>query len=417
MLYSHGYVNPGEPNPAMTTLFDPVVGEELLNRGYALAGSAYKTTGWAVEDAFIDQIALVDHFNKSVGQAKRVIAWGHSMGGLITAGLVQKYPDRFAGALPICGAIGGSVGLLNQLLDGGFAFKTLLAPLSPLQVARITNPGANLDAAKQVFIEALNTPQGRARLSLVAALAGTPSWKDADTAKPDAKDFETRFQNEIGWLQEFTLFFTLGFSRAEIEQRAGGNPSTNVGVDYAKQLKLSSERDLAEVLYKQAGLDLDKDLAALNTAPRIGADTKAVDYMSKNIIFNGEIKVPVLTMHTEGDGFVPVASEQSYRDAVHQAGNGKYLREIYTHRAGHCTFTPAETLTAIQTLVNRIDYGKWHDSTKANKLNQKAVALGPKFSTINDNSGNDVVIAPAFRNFKPSKYMRPFTAVKVIKSN
>src|ERR1700694_5585305 len=47
VLYSHGYVPPGEPNPAKDA-GDPITGQFLLMHGFALAGSAYKSTGWAV---------------------------------------------------------------------------------------------------------------------------------------------------------------------------------------------------------------------------------------------------------------------------------------------------------------------------------------------------------------------------------
>src|SRR6266851_8513633 len=67
VLYSHGYVVPGQPNPARD-VGDPLTGQYLLNQGYALAGSAYKSTGWAVHDALQDQIALLDFFDKTYGK-------------------------------------------------------------------------------------------------------------------------------------------------------------------------------------------------------------------------------------------------------------------------------------------------------------------------------------------------------------
>src|SRR2546422_8556343 len=112
LLFSHGYVGPGEPNPA-TDVGDPLPRFYLLTHGYALAGSSYATTGWAVHEALSDQIAVLDTFNSLVGQPSRTIAWGNSMGGLISARLVQNYPGRFSGALPMCGILAGSVGFWN----------------------------------------------------------------------------------------------------------------------------------------------------------------------------------------------------------------------------------------------------------------------------------------------------------------
>src|SRR5258708_5583913 len=137
-LYSHGYVVPGNPNPAMD-VGDLATGAFMLANGYALAGSSYATTGWAIHEALPDQIAVLDQFNALVGTPKRTIAWGHSLGGIITAGLIQRYPDRFDAALPMCGVLSGGVATWNTALDGAFAFKTLLAANTPLQVVNIQN--------------------------------------------------------------------------------------------------------------------------------------------------------------------------------------------------------------------------------------------------------------------------------------
>jgi pimeloyl-ACP methyl ester carboxylesterase len=175
VLYSHGYVVPGSPNSA-TDVGDPVTGGFLLSNGYALAGSSYATTGWALQQAFPDQIAVLDQFRLLVGKAKRTIAWGHSLGGMITAGLVQKFPHRFDAALPMCGVLSGGVATWNTALDAEFAFQTLLASGSGLQLVNITDPATNLAIAEGALAAAQATPQGRARLALVAALGDIPGW-------------------------------------------------------------------------------------------------------------------------------------------------------------------------------------------------------------------------------------------------
>ncbi|TMD79582.1 MAG: hypothetical protein E6I77_03375 [Chloroflexi bacterium] len=121
-LYSHGYVAPGSTNPASASP-DPVTGQWLLAGGYALAASSYSSTGWAIEQALRDQIALLDYFDKHVGKPNRVIAVGVSLGGIITAGLIQAYPDRFAGAMPLCGVLAGGVAAWNTGLDSAYAFS------------------------------------------------------------------------------------------------------------------------------------------------------------------------------------------------------------------------------------------------------------------------------------------------------
>src|SRR5579864_9444805 len=79
LLYSHGYVIPGSPNPAQD-VGDPATGAFLLANGFALAGSSYAHTGWAIQEALPDQIAVLDIFVTMVGTPTRTIAWGHSLG-------------------------------------------------------------------------------------------------------------------------------------------------------------------------------------------------------------------------------------------------------------------------------------------------------------------------------------------------
>src|SRR5260370_8095738 len=61
VLYSHGYTF-GPDNPA-EDVGDPTTGAWLLANGYALAGSSYSTTGWALQQAFPYQPQLLNLFN------------------------------------------------------------------------------------------------------------------------------------------------------------------------------------------------------------------------------------------------------------------------------------------------------------------------------------------------------------------
>lgn len=406
-LYSHGYVVPGSPNPAMD-VGDPVTGAFMLASGYALAGSSYATTGWAIQQALPDQIAVLDVFNAQVGKPKRTIAWGHSLGGIITAGLIQQFPQRFDAALPMCGVLSGGVATWNTGLDGAFALKTLLAGSnSPLELVDITNPGnflsGNLGLAEQILAAAQATPQGRARIALGAALSDVPGWFDPASPEPSPTDFATQEANQFEWDQQVDFPFIFAF-RAELEFRAGGNFSWNTGVDYHKQLERSVDRKEVEALYQAAGLDLNADLDALNDAGRISANPSSVRYLEQNIVFNGDINFPVLSMHTTGDGLVVVENEDAYKDVVDKAGNGHLLRQIFVHRAGHCTFTPAETVTAAQNLIERLDSGKW-PNLDDESLNAEAAPLTTMFSPVAGPT------PAAFVDFHPAEYLREFDAL------
>ncbi|HEX7958843.1 MAG TPA: prolyl oligopeptidase family serine peptidase [Terriglobales bacterium] len=405
-LYSHGYVVPGSPNPAQD-VGDPATRAFLLANGYALAGSSYATTGWAIHEALPDQIAVLDQFATSFGHPQRTIAWGHSLGGMVTAGLIQRYPDRFDAALPMCGVLSGGVATWNTGLDGAFAFKTLVAPNSPLQVVHITDPRGNLVLAEQLLAAAQQTPQGRARIALGAALADVPGWFTPLSLEPAAADTTGEETNQFLWDSQVDFPFGFAF-RAELEARAGGNVSWNTQVNYRKQLALSADRGEVVALYQAAGLDLDADLQTLNDTPRIEADTDAVEYLKQNIVYDGEIRVPVLTMHTTGDGLVEFENESAYRDVVDEAGHQRLLRQIFVHRAGHCAFTPAETLTAVQNLITRLDTGKWPNLDDEG-LNAEAASLG---SALNIFAVQNQVVptSPAFVDVHPKQFLRPFDA-------
>lgn len=73
LLYSHGYVVRGEPNPARD-VGDPGTRAFLLANGFALAGSSYAHTGWAIQEALPDQVAVLDTFAANFGPPTRTIA-------------------------------------------------------------------------------------------------------------------------------------------------------------------------------------------------------------------------------------------------------------------------------------------------------------------------------------------------------
>jgi pimeloyl-ACP methyl ester carboxylesterase len=406
-LYSHGYVVPGAANPALD-VGDPITRFFMLSSGYALAGSSYATTGWALQDGIPDQFAVLDLFKRSVDSPKRTIAWGHSLGGIITAGLIQEHPERFDAALPMCGVLSGGVATWNTALDSQFAFKTLVAPGTGLQIVNIADPAANLQLAEGLLAAAQQSPAGRARIALGAALADTPGWFTPLSLEPAASDFAAQEQNQFLWDQQIDFPFVFAF-RAELEARAQGNVSFNTGVDYRHQLERSIDRDEVRALYQQAGLDLDADLQTLNDAARIKADREALKYLENNIIFDGRIRFPVLTLHTKGDGLVVPENESAYKKVVDELGNDRFLRQTYISRAGHCAFTPAETITAVQTLITRLDTGSW-PAIDAADLNKEAAALGPNFNVFGV-SNIVVPVPPAFIDFTPSPYLRTFDAV------
>ena len=255
--------------------------------------------------------------------------------------------------------------------------------------------------AQAILEHAQQTPQGRARIALITALADIPGWYDPFTPEPASTDFTTQQENQFQWERDFYLVqFEI---RADQEMIVGGNPSWNTGVNYRKQLERSIDLREVRALYQQAGLSLNADLNALAIVPHIKADPQAVDHLSHFIIFNGNLEMPVLTLHTTGDGLVVPQSESAYASVVRWAGNSSLLRELFTHRAYHCAFTSAEMLTAFHTLIQRVDTGTWGDSTDPVLLNQQAMAMGPALNTLVGEH-----LPPAFSAFTPTRFLRPF---------
>jgi hypothetical protein len=407
-LYSHGYVAPGARNRADYAQ-DRMTASWLLGHGFALAGSSYATTGWAVQQALPDQIATKKAFSADFGAPRRTIAWGASVGGMVTAGLIQDFPDQFSAALPLCGVLAGGEASWDLGVDATFAFQKLLDPFA--QVVNITDPAANRASAEGAAVAAQRTPQGQARLALVSALGDVPGWFTPLSADPPASDFAAQEVNQFLW--QTTADIPFGFDyRADLEARAGGNPSSTVGVNFARQLRLSP--DFAEVvaLYQAARLNLRADLATLQHATPITASPRAAGYLARNVSFDGQIQVPVLSMHTTGDGLITVENEQAYRAVVDRDGNGGFLRQTFVDRAGHCAFTPAETVADIQVLLNRLRTGHWDNAAlQPAALNASATALGASFNIFAANvngKARAIPAAPAFQGFSPAPYPRPF---------
>ncbi|GAB2713400.1 alpha/beta hydrolase family protein [Streptomyces bullii] len=394
LLYSHGYTPAGSPNPAQNT---PSSGarEALLAEGYALIGSSYATTGWAVTEAVPDQLATLETFTQRFGAARRTLAWGTSYGGFVTTVLAERHAGRFDGSLSLCGLVQGGVANWNSTLDPVFALKTLLAPDSGVRLTGFTDQAEAADAADTLTTRvdaAQRTPEGRARIALAAALHGIPGHNDASQPEPGPTDWDTRQANQYAALKGLLQFPAFRW-RQEAESRAGGNPSWNTGVDHPALLARSPLHKEVTELYKKAGLSLRADLAALDRAPRVTADPGAVRWMRRTSVLTGRLSDPQLTVHTTGDALIPVQAQSAYRRAAAAAGSGPLLSQAYVDAPGHCTFTTGETLAALHTLEHRLDTGRW--DTSPGTLNSRAQKEEP-------------TARARYVSHRPAAYPRPY---------
>jgi hypothetical protein len=118
-------------------------------------------------------------------------------------------------------------------------------------------------------------------------------------------------------------------------------------------------------------------------------------------VFDGRLRVPVFTINGLGDAISPPASQQFYAEQVKAAGKEALLRQSYTASAGHCGFTPAETVVAVHTLMQRITSGDW-PATSAAELQRASAATG---------------LGPSrFVDYVPPRFVRPYSACQMVRA-
>ncbi|WP_238413215.1 alpha/beta hydrolase [Saccharothrix deserti] len=374
LLYSHGY-NPFPANPPQNAP-NQATADALLARGYALAGSSYSRSGWATGTAAQDQLDTLRAVTALTGAPRHAIAVGTSMGGLVTGVLAERAGARLDGALATCGLMGGGTDLLNYQLDGAHALARLLLGDQSPKLVRFGS-AAEATATAQRMVDALDqaqaTPDGRARTALITSLFLEPAWESGQP-KPAPGDRQAQQVGQYRNLRAVLPFIVP--ARYDIEQTSGGNPSWNAGVDYRRLLVESGGLGFVADLYRQAGADLNSDLDLLTRTADVTADDVASRWMTSTSVLNGRLPMPVLTMHTTDDNLVPVQHEEEYAEDVRMAGSGGLLRQSYADHPGHCTFTTAELVAAVETVHRRVETGRWDSSTQPRRMQALAESLG-----------------------------------------
>ena len=273
ILYSHGF---GPLTAADAP--DPATQADLLHLGYALVGSSYSgPSWWALSSAVGDQFASLKAVERITGHPHRVIAWGTSMGGLVSALETQDGRGRIDGTLTTCGLVAGALSLNNYQLDGEYALNELLDPSQQIQLVRYASAdqaSAAAAALAAIVSKAQSTAPGRARIALGAALLNEPVWYSGATP-PAPTDYAAQEQQQADEISQYLLPFIMS-ARYQIEVAAGGNSSFTKGVNYSGILSRSSFRPEVRALYRAAGLSLPKDLATLTRHASITPDPRAI---------------------------------------------------------------------------------------------------------------------------------------------
>jgi hypothetical protein len=377
VLYSHGY---GELTAVDAP--DSQTQSAMLAAGYALAGSSYYPKGseWALNTAVSDQLGALAAVEAKVlpRQPAHVLAFGTSMGGMVSALEAQDGAGKISGALTTCGAVAGGVSLNQYQIDGEYAIAQLLGDPKTRLVGLDYDAGfATAAALNSAATRAQATPAGQARLALAMAFLNIPAWDPGNSQPAPANQPGSEEAAQYNALTQDgnNVIDFIENVRISMEQALGGQAAFTAGTNFAQVLAASPFRPEVAALYKAAGLNLQADLAALTTHATIKADPQALRKLRQTSNPTGRLAVPVLDLHTIGDNIVPVGNENYYTRLVGQAGSGNLLRQAYTDSFGHCNFSVSEQLAGIAALLRRVTTGQWGDAATTAGLEQAATAL------------------------------------------
>ena len=187
-------------------------------------------------------------------------------------------------------------------------YKTLIYPdLKLTGFASNDEANANWQGAFEAITKAGgDTANGVPKILMVAAIVDAP----AQTKTYDGSTIESGVRARAESILTALGYGTFG--RYEIEQRVGGNPSTNAEADYSARLS-DSERSLIETVSPGSS---DKLLTQLADGERVNADAAARAKADKLGNPTGVLKDPTITLHTTADPLVLVQNETVFRERV-----------------------------------------------------------------------------------------------------
>jgi pimeloyl-ACP methyl ester carboxylesterase len=301
IIYYHGY----SKSPVTFDESKPnFMGNALSADGYAVAQSGYSVTGWAEERAIAETEALRQYAIAHYGQPKETYVMGHSMGGQLTLATIENYPNRYDGALPLCGLLQPTslaIGRGGALLA---AFNYYYPGMLPDPLKMSASLALDDSLAKRIIAALPSNPVGRAEL-----LALTRIKNDEDLAN-------------------VVLLFT--YIQRDFEQKIGASVLDNHDVIYA------------------GGPDDD----ALNDGvKRYTSSAAALAYLKTWYTPTGTLLRPTLAVHTTYDPIIPADTTFLYADAVQRAAAGEQFVQQYVKHDGHCNISGPETTAALDELI------------------------------------------------------------------
>jgi hypothetical protein len=320
VLYAHGFRGGG----LELTVSNPPIRKYLIDHGYAWAASSYATNGYDVTQGVKDMHDLGTRFNGLVGNPSRVYFTGTSMGGHITGVAIEQYPNAYDGAMPMCGVMGD-----NKLFDY-FVENHLVAHALTGLVVPFPFP-ANYSTTI--------VPQLRAAF-------GSPF---PTTLTPLGQKYASVVENQSGGRRPM---FDPGFRFAAtggnflLAQGVGGGEGTRTNVDTVYQIDADPALSAEELALNAAIRRIDLDPQARHKQGLAGVPAIA-----------GRLAMPVLSMHTLGDLFVPFSMEQIYARRAAANGDADRLVTRAIRDINHCGFATTEMERAFADLANWVANG------------------------------------------------------------
>jgi predicted alpha/beta hydrolase len=329
VLYAHGYRGTGPllyvSNPALRGYF--------VRNGYAWAASSYSKNFYDVRQGVLDTHALSGIFQQRTGRTpSSTYITGHSMGGHITGALIEQYPHAYVGALPMCGVM-GDVALFDYFLDYNLVAQTL----------------AGRNAIFPPPVDYLTAVVPAVQASLATAFpAGLYERGEQLRAVTEQRSGGTRpaFKETF----EFWGNFLFGrYGDGTVNGIASGNVTTNLFTVY-RFSNGDDELTAAERALNQNVLRVAPDWMARNFH---GADD-----MQNIVPVHATFQIPVLSLHTIGDLFVPLSMEQVYARRAQANHRADLLVQRAYRDLNHCGFAPQEEARAFADLVRWVENGE-----------------------------------------------------------
>lgn len=319
VVYCHG----DEGDGLELTVSNPRIRAFLIDMGYAWAASSYTKNAYAVKEGVKDTHSLAMFFNGLVGKPNRIYITGHSMGGHITAVSIEQYPKVYDGALPMCGVMGDL-----KLFDYFQEFH-LIAQWA-------TGIAVDVPFPENYETDILPT--------IKFALGGPPvgypfTFSDAGETFRNAIKYLSGGERPL-YNSSFMMWVDFVFGMI-MDPDIIGNMDTIYQLDGDPELS-DDELALNDEIYRSEPLPKTRHPNGMGNIP----------------VISGEISIPVLSLHTLGDLYVPFSMQQIYAERVAANGKSNLLVQRAIRDIGHCYFDISEEEAAFFDLVNWVEDGK-----------------------------------------------------------